>query len=569
MIFLLAAVGLLRGQAPIQPTLPQRTVSLALPMQGTSTCPTVTGGSNCVRYVLAGNAASFQSAINASTCGDTIVLVAGSTYKGNFTIPATSCSGWIAIESSALGSLPPSGTRVGPSNVASMATISTPNASPAIQFTANSNHWRLIGLEITTSFVSTMATVYYLVGTGESLSVQSQLPSYLILDRIYLHGLPTSNVQHGIGMDTQSIGIVDSFCDEIHHNEADSQCFFSYNGTGPFLIQNNFIQAAGENIMFGGADPSIVNLVPSDITIVGNLIQKNIVWNAEAAPYNWIVKNHFELKNAQRVLFDGNVLQYTWNAAQSESIILRGVNQSGNCTWCVVQDVTVTHNLIQHAPSGIVIANPDTNYPALTTARLLVENNVLTDINSVNWGAKGWGFFISLDTAGSGAPVQNITINHNTVLPDQADVFIGDNGSVTNLRFTNNLWNHGSYGLSGNGVAEGTATLSFFAPGYVYMNNVFIVPSGSSTAKYPSGTFWQTQAGVQFTNFAAGNYRVLSSSPYHNAGTDGKDIGAWDWSCLNYDWAATLAGNFVPSPGCALSGNLPVQPPTNLNAVVQ
>ena len=49
----------------------------------------------------------------------------------------------------------------------------------------------------------------------------------------------------------------------------------------------------------------------------------------------------------------------------------------------------------------------------------------------------------------------------------------------------------------------------------------------------------------------------------------------WDWTCLNNDTVlAALAGNFVPGPdGCALkagtlkTGNQ-VQPPTNLNAVV-
>ena len=109
MIFLFAALGNVYAQAPTLPTLPQKTVSLTLPTQGTSTCPTLTTGSNCIRNVPSGNATSFQNAINAATCGDTIVLAAGSTYSGNFTIPSTSCSGWIEIVSSALASLPVTG----------------------------------------------------------------------------------------------------------------------------------------------------------------------------------------------------------------------------------------------------------------------------------------------------------------------------------------------------------------------------------------------------------------------------------------------------------------------------
>jgi len=126
MILLFAALGNVYAQAPTQPTLPQNTVSLTLPTQGSSTCPNLTTGSNCIRNVPAGDATNLQNAINAATCGDTIVLVAGSTYSGNFTIPSTSCSGWIVVESSALASLPSSGTRVGPSNVSNMATNSIP-----------------------------------------------------------------------------------------------------------------------------------------------------------------------------------------------------------------------------------------------------------------------------------------------------------------------------------------------------------------------------------------------------------------------------------------------------------
>ena len=577
MIFLCAALGNLYAQAPTQPTLPQKTVSLTPPTQGTSTCPTLTTGSNCIRKVPSGDATSFQNAINASTCGDTIVLVAGSTYSGNFTIPSTSCSGWIEIVSSALASLPPSGNRVAPSNVSNMPTISTPNTSSALEFLPNSNHWRLIGLEITTSYVSTSRVIYYLVATGESLAVQAQLPAYLVFDRIYIHGLSTTNTQHGIGMDTQSIGIVDSDCDEIHYNGNDSQCFFSYNGSGPFLIQNNFIQAAGENIMFGGNDPSITNLVSSDITVVGNLIQKNLAWDGEEAPYNWVVKNHFELKNAQRVLLDGNVLQYTWAAGQDVSVVLRGVNQGGRCGWCVVQDVTVTHNIIQHAPDGFVIADPDTQYAAQTTARILIQNNVLTDISETNWGAgHGWAFYIAIDNDLAPEPLQNIIIDHDTVFVDMQDIYIGDTGTVQRLQMTNDIFQRGSIGgVAAVGMSEGTPSLtSSYVSSYVWEGMAFITPTGSSFGTYPSGTFWSTLASVDFTSITgtspdfSGNFQLKSSSPYYQAGTDGKDIGVWDWACLNNDSTAALTGRFVPSNGCAMSGNLPPQPPSNLTATV-
>jgi hypothetical protein len=299
--------------------------------------------------------------------------------------------------------------------------------------------------------------------------------------------------------------------------------------------------------MFGGGDPVISNLVPSDITIVGNLIQKNLAWRGQAAPLNWVVKNHFEIKNAQRLLLDGNVLQYTWAAGQDEAIIIRSVNQSGTCTWCAAQDITVTHNLIQHAPIGIVLApiqGPVSTNNSIPTGRILVQNNVLDDISVVNWGGRGWAFHLNV---GSGE--HDITIDHNTAFPDTAFIFLGDSGIVANTQFTSNISNYGSTccgGVTGNGVLSGTVALNTYAPGYIYNDLVLINTNGSSSGypTYPSGTFWNTSSGVGFTNYAGANYQLTGGSAYHNAGADGKDIGVWDWTTFNTDTSNALNGTF-------------------------
>jgi hypothetical protein len=560
---------------PTLPTLPQATVDLTMPIQGTSTCPTLTTGSNCIRNVPAGDAVNFQKAINAATCGDTIVLVAGSTYSGNFTVPQTTCtnnSGWIFIVSGALASLPKPNHRVGPSNVSNMAKVSTPNTNPAFWFLANSNHWRLVGLEITTSFVNTGATVYNLVLAGTDASAQlltstSLMPSYLIFDRIYIHGLSNTNVTRGLYLDLGNVALVDSDCREIHYNGSDSQCLSSTQGPGPFLVQNNYIEAAGENVMFGGADPVITNMIPSDATIVGNVFSKNLTWEGQGAPYNWVVKNLFETKNVQRVLLDGNVFVNTWVAAQYEAIIIRSVNQSGGCTWCSSLDITITNNIIQHAPMAFVIApilSPA--YPSIPTGRVLIQNNLMLDISCTAQGA-GIGELFMLSTEDSPYLMHDIVIDHNTGFNDPATsgcvgygsallTISQDNGytnHMTNLQLTNNIANYGATGIVGQGLAQGTPALATYAPGYSYNQNVFINTTGTSSGfTFPSGTFYSTLAGVSFTSISGtnpnltGNFQLLNSSPYHNAGTDGKDLGVWDWPVFNVKTTNATNGVFVP-----------------------
>src|SRR2546425_3466412 len=72
----------------------------------------------------------FQAALNSAQPGSVIVLTAGATYAGNFTLPNKTGTGWIYIQSSALSSLPAPGTRVSPPRPASCPASSIPPAIP-------------------------------------------------------------------------------------------------------------------------------------------------------------------------------------------------------------------------------------------------------------------------------------------------------------------------------------------------------------------------------------------------------------------------------------------------------
>jgi hypothetical protein len=511
------------------PTLPQAIVDVTMPIQG-----------GTVRNVSAGNSAGFQTAINAATCGDTIVLAAGSTYSGAFTIPNKICSGWILIVSSALPSLPASGMRVGPSNAVNLAKIVTTTADTSpITFQTSSHNWRLIGLEVTSA---AGLHEYSLVETSVSTTQVSQEPSFIIIDRCYVHGAPTSAVRRGFSLQGPSMAVVDSYFSEFHDQisspgaGADSQAIASWNSPGPVLIQNNFLSAASENTMFGGSDPSITNLVPSDITIVGNWYWKD---HANWLGAGMVVKNSAEFKNAQRVLVDGNVFEYSWGDGQDGTAVMFTVrNQDGRCNWCTVQDVTFTHNLIRHAGNGIETTGADSNFPSLPDNRILIQNNVMTDINSVSWIGSGRGL---LNLTGS----NNIIIDHNSIFANQTCMYLGDSGKIGTLQWTNQICLYGSYGVFGNGVGTGSIAFTTYVTTWVYNDSVLLTAGGSSDGStWPSATFFNTTAGAQFTDYANANFQLLNGSPYHNAGTDGRDIGVWDWTALNTETTNALNGTY-------------------------
>ena len=109
-----------------------------------------TGGTTWAAHT----SAQLSSALTGSQPGDMIVLDAGVTYSGNFTLPAKSNPNhkWIYITSSHYASLPAPGARVAPADAANMPKIQTPNATTTFSLSVSApaaNYWRLVGLEIT------------------------------------------------------------------------------------------------------------------------------------------------------------------------------------------------------------------------------------------------------------------------------------------------------------------------------------------------------------------------------------------------------------------------------------
>ena len=100
----------------------------------------------------------------------------------------------------------------------------------------------------------------------------------LTLDRLFIHGDPVRGQKRCLALDSASTAVLNSYFEDCKHFASDAQAIAGFNGPGPFRIENNYIAASSENILFGGSDPRIPNLVPSDITITRNLVTKPLSW---------------------------------------------------------------------------------------------------------------------------------------------------------------------------------------------------------------------------------------------------------------------------------------------------
>jgi len=252
-----------------------------------------------------------QAAINAAQSGDTIIVQADSTYTGGYTLPNKPGTGYITIQSSRASEIPV-GSRVSPAQSALFARLrnsSLDPAAPVIKTDASSHHWRLVGLDIATA---SNAKVYDLVQIGTSTQTAAEVPNNIEISRSWIHGYATQEVQRGVSLNGAEITITDSYINEIHGTGYDTQALCGWNGPGPFHILNNYLEASGENALFGGADPSIQNLIPSGIEIRGNYFFKPLRWKVGDPSYagiHWSVKNLLEIKMGRNVTIDGNTFQ--------------------------------------------------------------------------------------------------------------------------------------------------------------------------------------------------------------------------------------------------------------------
>ena len=482
----------------------------------------------------------FQSALDSAKCGDTIELQAGAVFTGKFTVPAQTCDDdhWIIVRTSAPdSSLPPEGTRVSPC----YAGVTSLPGRPALNCTVSANimakiefsgagsgplvlqdgasHYRFVGLEITRS--PSTGIVYDLV-----VHENHGAADHVIFDRSWLHGTAQDETQRGVMLSaSRYAAVVDSYLSDFHCVSRTGACVDSQAvagglgdlAMGPFKIVNNFLEAAGECILLGG---DAATTTPADIEIRRNHLFKPMAWmkgqpgfvgGTDGHPF--IVKNLFELKNAQRVLFEANILENTWGGFSQAgfALLLTPKNQAigtGNvCPLCQVTDVTIRYVTISHVGGGMVLGNGLSSNGGAARAgeRYSIHDVIADDIDATKYN--GYGDFAQISMGKGAAVLQDVTINHVTALQPGVLLNLGDDVSVNpamhNFVFTNNIVNAGSAPTRTTGggptnCAYDSAPLSSlgkcFQP-YTFSHNAIIAsPANYPPSKYPSGNFFPAAA---------------------------------------------------------------------------
>jgi hypothetical protein len=459
-----------------------------------------------------------QAALDRARPGDVILLDPTAEYVGNFVLPAKEGDGYITIQTAIDPArvVGPDG-RIQPEEADLLATIRSPNAAAAISTAPGAHHWRLRWLEIAGSGGGD------LIRLGDGSRAQNRMddvPHHLVIDGCYIHGHPTAGQKRGVALNSATTAIVNSHISSIGRVGQETQAIAGWNGPGPYVIENNYLEAAGINFMLGGADPAIHGLVPADATIRRNHFAKRLAWRGG----QWPVKNLLELKSARNVRIEWNLFEYNWLHAQAGSaIVLKSWNQEGGAPWSVVEDVAIRYNVIRHVGSAFNLLGRSYDHPAEIARRITIEQNLVYDVSAEKWG--GHGRFMLV-----GDGPEAITVDRNTVIQDGSFVQVYGSANeqplpVRGFRLTSNLALHNEYGIKGDSRAVGRDTLSAYFPNATVRGNVL---AGGPKDRYPAGNFFPDvdEFLEQFEDPTAEDYRLKANSRFRQMGSDGSAAGA-------------------------------------------
>lgn len=380
---------------------------------------------------------SLQDAINAAIPGSTLLLDPQGHWVGNFTVPHPL-------------------TIVG-------GTLHTPNNAPVLTVPPKVHQVTFNGMGMVAD-----APGGELVRLGSASTTSlNEVPSQILLDNCMLTGYAPGGTKRGIALHSAATKVLRSRFYDFKVAGQDSQAICGWNGPGPYEIRGNHIEAAGENIMFGGADAKIANLVPSDIIIEANVIRKPLEWRGTPLT----VKNLLELKCARNVHIVNNDFENHWasSAGSGYAFWFKSVNQDGGQPWAEVRDVIFESNRVTNVSGGFNLHRAPQG-AAVPMTRIAIVDNVF-DISRALMGGSGSFMLVN--------GVDDLTIDHNTIYNDGATTIGFDGHPCQRFQLTGNILFDNGYGIKGTGTAEGKATLNTFAPGAVMVNNLMVTASPS------------------------------------------------------------------------------------------
>jgi hypothetical protein len=318
----------------------------------------------------------------------------------------------------------------------------------------------------------------------------------------------------------------------------------SYNGNNHQQFTGHNVPAAGDIVQWRGYQPK-------NLTMRRNIFYK--LPSATAYLNGYVSgKGFMELKAVENCLIEGNVFKGAYTG-----LVLTARNQDGSSPWGDLSNLIVRSNYWEQNNISIPLVMRDGAFLSKKSANILFTNNLLAGPTPTYWSPEpGFSGYISAMTG--------CTITHNTILSrgtifksfNYLEPLVDDSYTytVTGLVIRDNIFRLGAY-VNQWWLGDTPSTPTVNWPSAIVSSNVLIDDGFTYDPNYiddqwldyfPSNTKETSLAHVGWTSYdtdltAAGNYRLTPSSPYHNAASDGKDMGV-DFQLLEAALGFSLSG---------------------------
>jgi len=498
---------------------------------------------------------NLQTALNAAVAGDVILLEAGAEFLGNFVLPVKSGDLPIVVRSAPSSLLPPDGRRIRPSHVPLLARIRSPNASAALRTAPATRNWELRYLE----FGANQNGYGDILQIGDGSSAQTsldQVPHHITLAHLYIHGDVLVGQKRCIALNASYVTIRDSYIAECKGVGIDTQAIGGWNGPGPYLIENNYLEGAGENVMFGGSDPAIPNLVVDGVTVRRNFLSRPFAWRDPIIPtpqglaatvggggqlpagsysYAVVARRHVGMGTIGRstaspaigvTVSDGGAVSLTWQAVPyaTEYHVYRSAPGVQGVFW------TVTATSWLDAGTGGQAGSVPTTSGTVWTVKNLFElknaRNVIVEANILenHWAQAQSGYAVVLTPRNSGGKctwcvVEHVRFEYNILRRSKAGINLlgyDDPSRPTrqsqNLIIRNNLFHD---------LEDGTFFMIGGGPRDVILDHNTVSHRGSSLVYVYGGTSTDPTEvyGMRITNNAARHNAYGINGAFFSYGT--------------------------------------------------
>lgn len=311
-----------------------------------------------VRYVRAGD--DLQAALNAARPGDELRLAPDTTFSGNFVLPVTSGESTITVRTDLPDSaVPGPRQRVTPALATRFARISSPNSGAALRTAPGAHHWRFL-LVVFPNTKDGYGDILQLGDGSRDQNDPAMVPHDLEFDRVYIHGDRSKGQKRGIALNARAVTIRNSYISDIKAVGIDTQAIGGWNGPGPFLIENNYLEASGEVVLLGGSDPGIQNLVSEDVIVRYNHMTRPMSWRNPivASPSSVVAAGsgtgsltagvYAYRVVARRPVGQGEVA----SSAPSSEVTAVATSGAVTLTWAAVADAT-EYLVYARTPAGV------------------------------------------------------------------------------------------------------------------------------------------------------------------------------------------------------------------------